>query len=275
MAIARWLQRAMRSALNYLGMEKRFITCTPAIAKTATKSGAPTWLAVTPARCFQAMPPTTSLSPPTANSLPSRFSMKKGAPPFGSRPPITALHRAKSTPHLPRTSRLFFPMAIFSPAPMKGAANFLYRMHPDGSNRQKIFPDRLLEIYSTSPDGRWILVAISNPSEEHPASEAALPVDGGSPVPMCNLICSMSWDPKMNYFYMSGEGQGLPVTYAIPLRSSHGLPEISGPITSLDELKTIKGVKVIPQHTFTATSPDAYVYTRQNIHRNLYRIPIP
>jgi eukaryotic-like serine/threonine-protein kinase len=172
----------------------------------------------------------------------------------------------------PQDEPTFLPNGDLLARANEGSANFLYRMHPDGSNRQKIFPDRLLELYFASPDGRWLLVAISGPSDEFPAMGAALPIDGGPPVPLCNIICSFGWDTKMNYFYISPEG---PPTYALPVVKGRGLPDISAPINRLGQLKSIKGVKIIPQFTYNATSPDAYVYTRQNIHRNLYRIPIP
>jgi serine/threonine protein kinase len=173
----------------------------------------------------------------------------------------------------PQDQPTFLPNGDLLARVNEGSDNFLYRMHPDGSNREKIFPAHLLELYTASPDGRWLLAAISGPDEDQPAIEAALPIDGGPPVPLCNIICSLSWDPKMNYFYISVEGQP---TYAIPLRAGHALPEIpANGISCLDDLKNIKGVRVIPQNTFTATSPDAYVYTHQNIHRNLYRVPIP
>ncbi len=66
---------------------------------------------------------------------------------------------------------------------IEGGSNFLYRMKADGTGRRKITPERILDIESVSPDGRWVVVGAPNPDEEYTASAKAFPVDGGAPVP--------------------------------------------------------------------------------------------
>src|ERR1700736_6475159 len=45
---------------------------------------------------------------------------------------------------------------------VEGGSNFLYRMKPDGSGRSKIKAQRILDLFSVSPDGRWVIVATPN-----------------------------------------------------------------------------------------------------------------
>lgn len=199
---------------------------------------------------------------------------EKGRPALWLAP---ANHRSsprKINAQFPQDQPVFLPNGDLLARVNEGSTNSVYRMGPDGSNPRKLFPTPILELSTASPDGRWVLAAVSSTSEDFPAIEVALPVEGGAPVPLCGLICDISWGPQMDFLFFEISGQTS--TYAVPLRSGHALPDLPPTgITSLDELKKIKGVKVLPQPTAAALSLAQYVYTRQNIRRNLYRVPIP
>jgi len=53
---------------------------------------------------------------------------------------------------------------------IEDGSNYLYRMKSDGTGRRKITSERILDIASVSPDGRWIVAASPNSDEEHLAS---------------------------------------------------------------------------------------------------------
>jgi uncharacterized protein YbaR (Trm112 family) len=72
---------------------------------------------------------------------------------------------------------------------IEGEANFLYRMHADGSDRRKIGSDRIFDFVTLSPDGRWAVVQAPDPNEAHAYAMLALPVEGGPPV-RCAQICA-------------------------------------------------------------------------------------
>ena len=40
---------------------------------------------------------------------------------------------------------------------IEGGSNFLYRMKTDGTGRRKITSERILDVHSVSPDGRWVV----------------------------------------------------------------------------------------------------------------------
>jgi serine/threonine protein kinase len=158
---------------------------------------------------------------------------------------------------------------------IEGGSNFLYRMKTDGTGRRKITPERILDIESVSPDGRWVIVGAPNPDEEYTASARAFPVDGGASVPVCVGYCSLNWDTAGKYalvsFFTKGGG-----SYATPAMHDLGLPKLppAGLAPSQDFLNA-RTTLAIPWFVQSAISPTVYAYTRENTRRNLYRIQLP
>ena len=157
----------------------------------------------------------------------------------------------------------------------EGGANFLYRMHPDGSNRRKVSPQHILDFMSLSPDGRWAVVQTPDSDKEYTYSLFALPVEGGPPVRICVNICLPTWDMRGEFMYMSFFVQSDPNTYALAIQPSTGLPELPASVISgVEDLKKLKSAVVIPHLVDTAYSQSLYTYTVQSTYRNLYRIPL-
>ena len=75
---------------------------------------------------------------------------------------------------------------------IEGGSNFLYRMKTDGTGRRKITSERILDISSVSPDGRWV-VAGAELRRRGPGMKA-FAVDGGATVPLCVDYCVFNWD---------------------------------------------------------------------------------
>jgi eukaryotic-like serine/threonine-protein kinase len=157
---------------------------------------------------------------------------------------------------------------------IEGGSSFLYRMKTDGTGRRKITSERILDIASVSPDGRWVVAGSPNSDEEHTASMKAFPVDGGASVPLCVDYCVLSWDAAGRYAYLSflPYGSG---TYALPVIHDVGLPKLpAGGARSYDFINAKTDI-AIPQSVQSAVSPSVYAYTRETTRRNLYRIQIP
>jgi serine/threonine protein kinase len=158
---------------------------------------------------------------------------------------------------------------------IEGGSNFLYRMKADGTGRRKITPERILDIESVSPDGRWVVVGAPNPDEEYTASAKAFPVDGGAPVPVCVGYCSLNWDTAGKYalvsFFTNGGG-----SYATPVMHDLGLPKLpSVGLEPSQDFLNAKTTLAVPWFVQSAVSPSVYAYTRENTRRNLYRIQLP
>ena len=157
---------------------------------------------------------------------------------------------------------------------IEGGSSFLYRMKTDGTGRRKITSERILDIASVSPDGRWVVAGSPNSDEEHTASMKAFPVDGGASVPLCVDYCVVSWDPagRYAYLYFLPYGSG---SYALPVIHDVGLPKLPAGGASRHDFINAKTAIAIPQSVQSAVSPSLYAYTRETTRRNLYRIQIP
>ena len=153
--------------------------------------------------------------------------------------------------------------------------NFVYRMKPDGSDRRKIVQQPVLDLVAVSPDGRWVFFAGATHLEEPPAGTQAVPVGGGPQVILCAGYCEPSWNINGNLMYFYFEQLGS-MTYVLPVSPATGLPKVPAKgISNLEEVKAAKPVAALPGFVPSGLDASTYVYTRQNIRRNLYRIPVP
>jgi eukaryotic-like serine/threonine-protein kinase len=157
---------------------------------------------------------------------------------------------------------------------IEGDANFLYRMKANGADRRKLSPQRVLDAFATSQDGRWFVAAAAALGQEHAAQVTAFAVDGSTTVMLCEAYCSLTWDTSGKFVYLSFPltRQG---TYLLPVLRDTGLPKL--PPTGIavnDDLKNAAKAAEIPQVVESAVSPTVYAYTVQSTRRNLYRIPL-
>jgi hypothetical protein len=126
-----------------------------------------------------------------------------------------------------------------------------------------------------SPDGRWFVAASPISGQENTVATTAFAVDGSTSVPVCLGYCSLSWDAAGKFVYVDFHPmrQG---TYPLPVLRETGLPQLPlAGITQAEDFANAKAAALIPQTVNSAVSPFCYAYTRQNIRRNLYRIPLP
>jgi Tol biopolymer transport system component len=160
---------------------------------------------------------------------------------------------------------------------LEGSQNFLYRTSLDGTRRQKLIADPILDLISISPDGRWAVVTIKDNNDEHPAVTAAYPLAGGPAVRVCAAYCVVSWDISGKFFYLSSNPVGGGETaYMLPINPARGIPDLPARgFTADTDIKKAKGVIVIPREIDSAVGSNFYSYTRVNTRRNIYRIPLP
>jgi hypothetical protein len=156
---------------------------------------------------------------------------------------------------------------------IEGGSSFLYRMNADGSNRRKVSPDRILDLITGSPDGRWAIVQMPIPGEEHTTATKAMAVDGSSTSTLCLGYCMPHWDTTGKYFYFFFSGLSLK-SYAIPVNPSTGLPNTPpAGFTRIEEFANKTNTE-ISTYVESAIGTSIYAYTRDDTRRNLYRIPL-
>jgi Tol biopolymer transport system component len=157
---------------------------------------------------------------------------------------------------------------------IEGSSNYVYRMKADGSGRRKIIPDRILDIDSVSPDGRWVVVATPASSGDATNVTRAYTTDGSKAVPICEGYCQLSWNTTGSaaFLFFPQLFQG---TRFVPVDPVSGLPKLpAGGVTRAEDVPDTRKSASVPWYVTSAVNPVLYTYARVNAHRNLYRIPL-
>ncbi len=169
----------------------------------------------------------------------------------------------------------------------EGNRDYVYRMEDDGAARQRVIPDPVIYLLGVSPDGREIVVWVSQTGSNSPNAVVVYPSDGGKPFPLCTR-CGASgpaytgsaivgWSPDQKFFYFRLDLPGMHSTqysFVIPLAPGHALPDLpAGGFATVDELKAIPGVREIPErNVFPGRDPSTYAAMHTTTLRNLYRV---
>jgi Tol biopolymer transport system component len=158
-------------------------------------------------------------------------------------------------------------------------ANFLYRMKADGTGRERLLPNPIIDVTAISPDGAFVLAGAAVADEDMPFGLVAFQLHGGAAQRICNA-CYGRWTPDRSYLMLDWFGAGAMdaggKTFAIPLRDGRMVPPLPpNGIKSRSELDSIPGLRII-DHAFAIAASDlaTYAFTRTSVHRNLYRIPL-
>jgi serine/threonine protein kinase/Tol biopolymer transport system component len=161
----------------------------------------------------------------------------------------------------------------------EGGKNYVYTRHQDGSGREKLLQQVIIDLLAVSPDGRWIMVFQKDDrDEDHPYRTVLYPNGGGKPAVVC-ASCNLWWSVDGKYVFLQFEPILGPDphsrTYLLPLSGDRGLPDfppqgLSGP----HDLERSSRVITFPRGVDSVLGPEKYSYTVTNIQRNIYRIPI-
>jgi len=133
-------------------------------------------------------------------------------------------------------------------------------------------------LIGVSRDGNWVVGV--PPVEEVRRMVTALSLRDGTRVPIIpvnshhfawsgnTLFLSITTSPSLNS--LTGK------TYVIPLMPGQAFPEIPpGGLPSDAEIATLPGATAIDAYDVSpGPTPGMYAYSRQTVHRNLYRIPL-
>ncbi len=164
------------------------------------------------------------------------------------------------------------------------SSEFVAQVNSDGTGLRKVFEGNIGELgpVCISPNRRWLL-AFPLPVNE--AALTAFPLHGGTPVPIIAAKAGpesrIDWSQDgQRMFIMLGSSAGdvsSGRTYILPIRPGKLFPPIPpGGFRSEAEIAEQPGVRLIDSID-VAPGPTAeiYAYTRENVQRNLYRIPLP
>jgi serine/threonine protein kinase len=151
--------------------------------------------------------------------------------------------------------------------------NVLVRIKQDGTGRQPIPSPTVLDKYGVSPDGQWAIV-FSPGADQAPAATLAVPTHGGAPRRICRQGCVAMWSSDGRFFYVLSLGHDK--TVAIPVPSGKSLPDLPAGGIDLSAVQfPIPGARVIDHDISSPGSdPSTYVFTKTDLQRNLFRIPL-
>jgi eukaryotic-like serine/threonine-protein kinase len=162
----------------------------------------------------------------------------------------------------------------------ESGSNFIYRMKEDGTGRQRVVPNPVVQFQSVSPDGEWVIAQAPVSGEDTPRGVIAYSTRGRSPIRVCYNLCFPSWSPDGRFFNLTlpgmAAGQEGKKTFVIPLSAGHVIPSLppSG-VRNEADVRVLKGVRVMDGIAYFAPRASVYAFSRTTAHRNLYRIPVP
>lgn len=152
----------------------------------------------------------------------------------------------------------------------EGKSNFVYRMKEDGSERVKAFPDPIFEIDAVSPDGRWVVS-----STEAPSGAMALPLDGQTAVTICPGYCLAGWAPDGRSFAVILNTMGSTETLVVPVSPPSSVPTLpAAGLETREEMEKVRGAKIMDGVVILGPGPGLSASVREDVHRNLYRVPL-
>jgi serine/threonine protein kinase/Tol biopolymer transport system component len=170
-------------------------------------------------------------------------------------------------------SPLFLPSGDIVFRAIEGGSNFIYRMKADGSGRHKVVSDQILDLFSVSPDGRWVVAAVPVTGTDVTVATKAFAIDGSKTAMVCVNYCRIDWDVTGKFAYI-GYLDIADKSLALPVQAS-GLPEL--PTTGalkMEDNTALKGATPFPQMVQSAVGIAEYAYTKRNTRRNIYRIQL-
>jgi serine/threonine protein kinase len=151
-------------------------------------------------------------------------------------------------------------------------SNLVFRIKRDGRGLQEVSNMPITGKGSVSPDGAWVMVDYPPTSDDAPPQSWAVPVGGGVPKRICSGPCRGFWSPDGTLFYVANLGPQRTIAFQLP--SGAMLPKLPdsgiGFPASWDKFgKTI-------ERTLRPRTGDfsTYVFVKQDLQRNLFRIPL-
>jgi serine/threonine protein kinase len=164
---------------------------------------------------------------------------------------------------------------------LEGTTNFPVRIMKDGSKREPLTSVPILEKDGVSPDGEWVIAFSPATGEGAFYGTVAIPVHGGGARKVCaGTHCRAGWSSDGRFFYVEIDRNASAAspgkTLAIPVPAGKSLPDLpASGITAAAGGTDLPGVRVI-EHGWISPGPDpsTYVFTKTDLQRNLFRIPL-
>jgi dipeptidyl aminopeptidase/acylaminoacyl peptidase len=155
--------------------------------------------------------------------------------------------------------------------------NALVRIKRDGTGRERITSMPVINKFGMSPDGEWA-IAFRPGVGENLATTFAVPTHGGPPRILCAGPCKAVWsaDGRFLYVWANGQVNGQDKTFVIPVPAGTSMPDLPPAGLKWDPVPpAMPGTILIDQKvSWPGPDPSTYVFTKSDLQRNLFRIPL-
>jgi hypothetical protein len=152
-------------------------------------------------------------------------------------------------------------------------SNSLSRIKLDGTHRELATETPIIGLAAVSRDGQWALVG--SLGEDGRIRASAVPIRGGPSRIICTF-CQSMWSPDGKFFYVRMvPTRTVPErTMAFPLQTPNSLPDLPTQGISSDWTPPA-AVKIVERAImYPGPDPSTYVFTKTDLQRNLFRIPL-
>ncbi len=159
----------------------------------------------------------------------------------------------------------------------RGGKNFVYKRSAENGEGKQVLAETILELPAVSPDGKWVVVAVSDTEDaEHPYRIAAYPVEGGGPrVLLCRTICRVNWDASGTHLVLNMFDGDHGHSFFLATDKGVGLPKMAEDgVGNLGEAKALAKADGVAEFVESAVTPEEYSFTRVRVRRNLYRVGV-
>jgi hypothetical protein len=157
-------------------------------------------------------------------------------------------------------------------------ANYLARIHPDGSGLERILDTPIAERFGASPDGEWVSVSGFAQAEGTFATGTfGVSTKDHLRRRICTGICVVSWSSKGDYLYVSTDRPSTSVGQTLVIPIPHGFGALALPEAGLDRVpeEQIPGLRVIQRgNLYPGPDPGTYTFTTESFQGNLFRVPL-
>jgi hypothetical protein len=149
-------------------------------------------------------------------------------------------------------------------------SNSLSRIKLDGTHRELATETPILGLDSVSRDGEWAVAGFTG------QGMVAVPIRGGPTRIVCSSHCKTVWSPDGKFFYVRLDPTRTSPerTIAFLLPTPNSLPDLPAEGIFPDWAPPA-GVKIVERAVmYPGPDPSTYVFTKTDVQRNLFRIPL-
>ena len=145
-------------------------------------------------------------------------------------------------------------------------------MRLDGSGRERVIPNSIIELFGVSKDGSWAAVMFPGKNEKSTGVTQIISLKDSS-IPsftVCTYCAvSWSWDSKTIYVPDAATAGYYAASMSAVLKASQSSGEV--------EISKVPGAQRLTKDMYElglSPRPEVYAFTRIRVRRNLYSIPV-